>query len=487
METTVIVSEELIDKRKAAKLKQEAENKKEAEKLKKNIVKHQKSIWCPKNIQLTNIKTNSCCDIQTYAKSKKDTNNMKLKTKSDIAYKCHKIKIYPTYLQRLILNNWFNAYIDMYNETLYYIKKNKDEAGFDYDWMKAKGGDLNTKIQELISNSTTYIGRVPKAVKGSEIKYNIIVLAIELVFSNYKSAFTNYKRGYINKFRIRYWRKDRPIKTMDIVKTLFSKIKEVFCSTIFTQFDIEHVMIKDCEELGKSELFKLSDVQKKEKFQCDCKLQYEKETDTYTLLVPEKIKPTPKTTKIVKDNICSLDPGIRTFMNGLSENQVIKIGTDIPTKIRIKLKKLDNIQKNKKIPKKIKKKHEKSTNKKIKHMVDELHWKSARYLTSNYKNILIGDMSIKSVVSGDSKLQKIIKRVGLRLRFYQFKQRLKYKCGINCVGYREVNERYTTKTCSVCSVEKHDVGAAKIFKCSSCSASIDRDVNGSRNIYFKCC
>ena len=35
METTVIVSEELIDKRKAAKLKQEAENKKEAEKLKK--------------------------------------------------------------------------------------------------------------------------------------------------------------------------------------------------------------------------------------------------------------------------------------------------------------------------------------------------------------------------------------------------------------------------------------------------------------------
>ena len=79
-------------------------------------------------------------------------------------------------------------------------------------------------------------------------------------------------------------------------------------------------------------------------------------------------------------------------MTGLSENNAYSIGEKVNKKISNKLSRLNNIKKNKNIPLKIKKKNEKIINRKIFNQIDDMHWKTIKFLTTNFKNILLGDM-----------------------------------------------------------------------------------------------
>ena len=49
----------------------------------------------------------------------------------------------------------------------------------------------------------------------------------------------------------------------------------------------------------------------------------------------------------------------------------------------------------------------------------------------------------------------------------------------------EVEEDYTSKTCSSCGNLKDDLGSNKIYSCSSCSSVFDRDFNAAKNIMLK--
>jgi len=90
-------------------------------------------------------------------------------------------------------------------------------------------------------------------------------------------------------------------------------------------------------------------------------------------------------------------------MTGLSENSAYKIASNINNHIKIKLKRLENIKNNNNIPLKIKKKNEKIINRKIYNLIDEMHWKIIKFLTTNFNNILLGDMPLKR-----KKINKII-------------------------------------------------------------------------------
>ena len=70
------------------------------------------------------------------------------------------------------------------------------------------------------------------------------------------------------------------------------------------------------------------------------------------------------------------------------------------------------------------------------------------------------------------------------MSLYKFKQRLQYKCLCKNIGYKEINEAYTTKTCTRC-VYLNEVGRKRKIKCSFCELIIDRDFNGARNILLK--
>ena len=216
----------------------------------------------------------------------------------------------------------------------------------------------------------------------------------------------------------------------------------------------------------------------------DIKINYNKLTNEYTLLIP--IKVSNKTTENKNHNLISLDPGLRTFMTGVSEDGFVKIGDKVNEYIGNSIYRLNNIKSNELIKNKIKKKNEIIINRKISNKIDDLHWKTINYLVQNYTTILLGDMSAKDIVKKNNSVLNNIQKVAcLRTRYYEFRMKLEYKCKLNNVNYKLVDESYTSKTCSYCGNIKDNLRDAKIYNCNLCGITIDRDVNGSRNIYLK--
>ena len=71
------------------------------------------------------------------------------------------------------------------------------------------------------------------------------------------------------------------------------------------------------------------------------------------------------------------------------------------------------------------------------------------------------------------------------LSYYSFLSKLKKRCERYDVELEIKNESYTSKTCTKCGNIKYNLGSNKIYNCSICKISIDRDINGSRNIMLK--
>jgi putative transposase len=151
-------------------------------------------------------------------------------------------------------------------------------------------------------------------------------------------------------------------------------------------------------------------------------LQYE--NSNFYLLI-KKIK---TITNNKKRNLISIDLGIRTYITGYSNNNIIKIGS-----FSNKIKSIDRIMKNHKLHQRNKIKNKKYQ--KIKNMITDFKWKTTKYLTDNYKTILIGNFSTKSMGEQDT-ICKMTKRIGNMYNIYDFKQKLKYKCYITNTNYK---------------------------------------------------
>lgn len=425
---------------------------------KEKIQKYNNKIWLP-NIKLKYkpIKTNSWFDISKGTSTKNHKLQFKQKNKfKDCIIKCKKIRVNLTEYQKKILNNWFNSYIMMYNETLKLIKtrySSNKKTILDFKILRTKYlKNIKTNIMNFYSNKKV-------CIHSHNLDY-----AIKLACSNYKSALSNFKQGNIKHFRIRYWRHNKLNKIIDIEKDRINK--KGICYNKLGKLTLTY----------NKKNYKLDDIMN------DCRLQYNLLDNKYYLYVPQTIKCISNNNSNV---VLSCDPGIRTFITGLSENHAIKIGDKCFSNIKQKIKQIDKIN-NSPLKQSIKHKKEKQLKRKIHNMIDDLHWKTINYMTHNYKNILIGDMSIKSILNNKSScLTKLTKRILLQYRFYIFKQRLEYKCNLYKINYRLIDESYTSKICSNCSNIKEDLGSSKIYKCTNCSKIIDRDINGARGILIK--
>ena len=218
-------------------------------------------------------------------------------------------------------------------------------------------------------------------------------------------------------------------------------------------------------------------------FDHDFKINYNQIDNKYYLLI---VKEPIITDKINRKPIISLDPGIKTFMTGLSKNETIKIGNNVNKKLSSYVNRLNKIENNKNIPKKIKKKNKIKINRKIKNLATDLQWKTIKLLTDNYKTIFLGNMSSKDICKKSSNiLSKVQKVACLRTGFFEFQEKLKYKCSITNTKFKLINESYTSKICSNCGNYNKDLKGEHIYSCIKCSLLMDRDINACRNIYMK--
>ncbi|OWZ21081.1 Transposase [Phytophthora megakarya] len=148
------------------------------------------------------------------------------------------------------------------------------------------------------------------------------------------------------------------------------------------------------------------------------------------------------------------------------------------------------------------------TSRKATRAVSDVHQKLSSRLAANYKQVLLLSFRtsekvrryfLEAAAGATPETAAIHKRqirrptaramlAQARFNFrsiLKFNMLLKYK--LERAGGRlvECEEEYTSKTCSGCGAIKNNLGGSEVFRCRSCLAVFDRDVNAARNIFHK--
>lgn len=112
---------------------------------------------------------------------------------------------------------------------------------------------------------------------------------------------------------------------------------------------------------------------------------------------------------------------------------------------------------------------------KIRDLIDELHHKAANFLVKNFDLLLLPTFETSEmVIRGKRKIRSQTVRSMLTFAHYRFKRFLRYKCKEYGKKLVEVNEAYTSKTCSWNGVIKNIAGAKYIEDGNVC---VGRDIN----------
>ncbi|OWZ20714.1 Transposase [Phytophthora megakarya] len=143
------------------------------------------------------------------------------------------------------------------------------------------------------------------------------------------------------------------------------------------------------------------------------------------------------------------------------------------------------------------------TSRKATHAVNDMPQKLSSWLAANYKQVLLPFFHTSEMVrryfletAADAtpetsaavqkrKIRSPTARAMMAHAHYRFKMTLKYKMERVDGRMVECEEEYTSKTCSGCGVIKNNLGGSEVFRCDSCLAVFDRDVNAARNIFHK--
>ena len=359
-------------------------------------------------------------------------------------YKSKQIQIFPTQQQKLILDEWIELYRLMMNETIYFFRKQFfNKQNIITDFKKIRTQYLINKKNIIINNSKIYSHTLDYAIKD--------------VCTNVKSILSNLKNNNIKHFRLRYIKQSKPTQLIKIEKTAFH--------------------IKDNQIFNKKMGLLKSDLLDIDKIESD--LSIIRKNNRYYILLPINIDYENNNRNYKR--VVGLDAGIRTFLTGFSQDNIIEIGNNLSTTINKRLKCIDKINsmiKNETI----KRKAENKRYRKIQNQINDLHWKSINYLTNNYDEIIIGKLSTSNIIQNP--INKNVKRIASLMRSYVFRERLKYKCSYKNKKLKIINESYTSKTCSTCGHVKKEENKTKIYECLNCKSIMDRDYNGAKNIFL---
>jgi len=351
------------------------------------------------------------------------------------------IRLYPTAAQRAMFRRWFGASRYVYNKTVEYLKTIKGRRGA---W---------TEISKLImADLPDWANEIPYQIKKIAVKD-----ACDAYTNEKKKAKKNGKP-----FNLSFRSRKNPRQSCYIPKSA------VLPQGIYYTISGEGLIYT--EDLP--DAF------------ADCRLIYRQ--GRWFLQAPYE-------TAVIKGEnqtrIVALDPGVRTFQTFYSPEMAGTLGEhDFGRLVRL-CHHLDNLfsriskEKNKKRRYRMRK----AANRlrwKIRDLRAELHAKSARFLVDNFDIILIPTFETSQMVKKQRrKIRSKTVRAMLTWAHYAFKERLKevaFQAGKMVI---EVNEAYTSKTCSW-SGEVVKIGSSEIIRGSD-GIVMHRDMNGARGIFLR--
>ena len=341
----------------------------------------------------------------------------------------------------MIRNEWFRASRYVYNQCIEYLKK-----GNANDWVYIKA---NMKTLFVWYD---WLNDVPYQIKGQAVKDACKAVETE----ECKAAQTG--EPFDMKFRAR----KHPKQSCFIPKTA---VKE---RGVYVRI-LQGTLLRR-EELPGDLL--------------DCRLVLD--NGRYFLVCPYKERHHVAETQ---GRVVALDPGIRSFLSFFSETSCGWLGRGDFGQIQRLCTHLDNVlsdlSKTKGKRRQRLRKAAARLRVKIQNLVDELHHKAARYLVDNFDIILLPTFETKNMVKrGTRKIRKKTARMMMTFAHYRFKQFLKHKAYETGKLVLDVNEAYTSKTCSWTGEVKNNLGGAKVMVGSD-GQRMDRDINGARGIFLR--
>jgi hypothetical protein len=128
--------------------------------------------------------------------------------------------------------------------------------------------------------------------------------------------------------------------------------------------------------------------------------------------------------------------------------------------------------------------------KRIERIVDDTHRKMITVLIKKFALVLIPKFSVKGMIGRGA--HRVISRKSvanlIRWKHYQFRKRLMAKAKFTACSVIEINEAYTSKTCTGCGKIDHNLGGKRVFRCSNprcTNKKSPRDANGARNSWIR--
>lgn len=200
-------------------------------------------------------------------------------------------------------------------------------------------------------------------------------------------------------------------------------------------------------------------------------------------------------------NVMALDPGVRTFMTGYgSDGKVMECGNGDEKRIYRLCRAFDDLQSRWSSDEVRHRKRYRMRRagariqKKIHNLVDEMHKKLVKWLVRNYRLVLLPRFETQDMVRRfdedenwrGRKIRSKTARAMMTWSHYRFQQRLLNKTR-EFTQCRVVicDEHYTSKTCGNCGFIHEKLGGNKTFHCPCCDVTLDRDMNGARNILLR--
>lgn len=117
---------------------------------------------------------------------------------------------------------------------------------------------------------------------------------------------------------------------------------------------------------------------------------------------------------------------------------------------------------------------------KIKNSRKDWAHKTTTQIVKNHSQVIVGNVSPAKLKR--TRFAKSVSDAG----WYQFKTMLEYKAIALGVGYNEINEAFSTVTCSNCNERSGPSGLRSVgvreWDCPNCGTHHNRDVNAARNI-----
>jgi putative transposase len=198
--------------------------------------------------------------------------------------------------------------------------------------------------------------------------------------------------------------------------------------------------------------------------------------------------------KSESNKLIALDPGVRSFLTGFDGERFVEIGNrDITRIYRLGQHADQLISQKAKLRGNVNKRTRQRLSRKIdrllvrvRNLIDEVHKKTAKYLTSEYKLIFLPTFETSQMVAKETrKIKSKTVRQMLRWSHYRFKLFLKFQAFKRGATVIDVTEEYTSKTCTRCGHVHEKLGGQKVFKCPKCKHKLRRDENGALGIFLK--